>query len=105
MVLKLKFVDVDLQTLNFDLEQLKLAVTDKTRMILAVNLLGNPNDFGAIYDIIGNKDIILMEDNCESMGAEYKGKQTGTFGIVGTFSTFFFSPYVNYGRWTGNHRR
>jgi CDP-6-deoxy-D-xylo-4-hexulose-3-dehydrase len=87
--LKLKFVDVDLQTLNFDLEQLKLAVTDKTRMILAVNLLGNPNDFDAIYDIIGNKDIILMEDNCESMGAEYKGKQTGTFGIVGTFSTFF----------------
>jgi CDP-6-deoxy-D-xylo-4-hexulose-3-dehydrase len=87
--LKLKFVDVDLQTLNFDLEQLKLAVTDKTKMILAVNLLGNPNDFDAIYDIIGNKDIILMEDNCESMGAEYKGKQTGTFGVVGTFSTFF----------------
>jgi CDP-6-deoxy-D-xylo-4-hexulose-3-dehydrase len=87
--LKLKFVDVDLQTLNFDLEQLKLAVTDKTKMILAVNLLGNPNDFDAIYDIIGEKDIILMEDNCESMGAEYKGKQTGTFGIVGTYSTFF----------------
>jgi CDP-6-deoxy-D-xylo-4-hexulose-3-dehydrase len=87
--LKLKFVDVDLQTLNFDLEQLKLAVTDKTKMILAVNLLGNPNDFDAIYDIIGEKDIILMEDNCESMGAEYKGKQTGTFGVVGTYSTFF----------------
>lgn len=87
--LKLKFVDVDLHTLNFDLDQLKLAVTDNTKMILAVNLLGNPNNFDAIKDIIGSKDIILMEDNCESMGAEFKGKQTGTFGLVGTFSTFF----------------
>ncbi|MCL9805114.1 DegT/DnrJ/EryC1/StrS family aminotransferase [Flavobacterium amniphilum] len=87
--LKLKFVDVDLHTLNFDLEQLKLAVNDNTKMILAVNLLGNPNDFDAINEIIGDRDIILMEDNCESMGAEYKGKQTGTFGLVGTFSTFY----------------
>lgn len=87
--LKLKFVDVDLHTLNFDLDQLKLAVTDLTKMILAVNLLGNPNNFKTINDIIGSRNIILMEDNCESMGAEFKGKQTGTFGLVGTFSTFF----------------
>ncbi len=87
--LKLKFVDVDLHTLNFDLEQLKLAVSDNTKMILAVNLLGNPNNFDAIKEIIGFRNIILMEDNCESMGAEYRGKQTGTFGLVGTFSTFF----------------
>jgi CDP-6-deoxy-D-xylo-4-hexulose-3-dehydrase len=58
-------------------------------MILAVNLLGNPNHFDAIKEIIGSREIILMEDNCESMGAEFKGKQTGTFGLVGTFSTFF----------------
>ena len=87
--LKLKFVDVDLHTLNFDLEQLKLAVSDNTKMILTVNLLGNPNNFDAIKEIIGSRDIILMEDNCESMGAEFKGKQTGTFGLVGTYSTFF----------------
>ncbi|WP_396160828.1 DegT/DnrJ/EryC1/StrS family aminotransferase [Flavobacterium sp.] len=87
--LKLKFVDVDLYTLNFDLEQLKKAVSENTKMILAVNLLGNPNDFDAIKEIIGDKDIILMEDNCESMGAEFKGKQAGTFGLVGTFSTFY----------------
>jgi len=87
--LKLKFVDVDLHTLNFDLDQLQNAVTDNTKMILAVNLLGNPNDFDAITKIIGDRDIILMEDNCESMGAEYKNKQTGTFGLVGTYSTFF----------------
>lgn len=87
--LKLKFVDVDLETLNFDLEQLEKAVTENTKMILAVNLLGNPNDFDAINKIINGRDILLMEDNCESMGAEYKGKQTGTFGIVGTYSTFY----------------
>ena len=87
--LKLKFIDVDLQTLNFDLEQLKAAITDRTKMILAVNLLGNPNDFDAIREIIGDRDILLMEDNCESMGATYNGKFTGTFGIMGTFSTFY----------------
>ncbi len=87
--LKLKFVDVDLHTLNFDLTQLRNAVTDNTRMIMAVNLLGNPNDFDAIRDIIGTRDILLLEDNCESMGAEYKGKQAGTFGIMGTYSSFY----------------
>ncbi len=87
--LKLKFVDIDLETLNFDLEALSEAVTENTKIILAVNLLGNPNNFDKIKHIIGIKDIILMEDNCESMGAEYKGKQAGTFGLLGTFSTFF----------------
>lgn len=87
--LKLKFVDVDLNTLNFDLEQLEKAITENTKMIFAVNLLGNPNDFNAINKIIEGKNIILLEDNCESMGAEFKGKQTGTFGLMGTFSTFY----------------
>ncbi|MFG5098542.1 DegT/DnrJ/EryC1/StrS family aminotransferase [Campylobacter lari] len=87
--LKLKFVDVDLETLNYDLESLKNAISDKTKMIMIVNLLGNPNDFDAIKDIVKDKNIILLEDNCESMGAEYKGKQAGTFGVMGTFSTFF----------------
>lgn len=87
--LKLKFVDVDLETLNYDLEALKSAISDQTKMIMCVNLLGNPNDFDIIKAIIGNKNIILLEDNCESMGAEYKGKQAGTFGIMGTFSTFY----------------
>ncbi len=87
--LKLKFVDIDLHTLNYDLEALKDAISDKTKMIMCVNLLGNPNDFDAIKTIIGDRNIILLEDNCESMGAEYNGKQAGTFGIMGTFSTFY----------------
>ena len=87
--LKFKFVDIDLDTLNYDLHELELAISDNTKMIMVVNLLGNPNDFDVINSLIKDKDIFIFEDNCESMGAEYKGKHAGTFGIVGTFSTFF----------------
>lgn len=87
--LKIRFVDIDLHTLNYDLDQLEQAVTDKTRAIMAVNLLGNPNDFGRIRQIIGDRNIVLIEDNCESMGATYQGKQAGTFGVMGSFSSFF----------------
>ena len=87
--LKIKFVDIDLETLNFDLDALEKAVTDKTRLIMAVNLLGNPNDFDRIKSIIGDKKITLIEDNCESLGAQFKGKQAGTFGVMGSYSSFF----------------
>lgn len=87
--LKVKFVDIDLNTLNMDLNQLENAITDKTRAILTVNLLGNPNDFTKIQSLIGEKDIILLEDNCESMGATFNQKYAGTFGLMGTFSSFF----------------
>ncbi|PJB55255.1 MAG: pyridoxamine 5-phosphate oxidase [Bacteroidetes bacterium CG_4_9_14_3_um_filter_41_19] len=87
--LKVKFVDIDIHTLNFDLDALESAVTDQTKVILAVNLLGNPNDFGRISKIIDDKDIILLEDNCESMGAEFGDKMAGSIGLMGTFSSFF----------------
>jgi CDP-6-deoxy-D-xylo-4-hexulose-3-dehydrase len=87
--LKIKFVDIDLHTLNYDLDQLAEAVTDNTRAIMAVNLLGNPNDFDRIEQIINGRDIVLIEDNCESMGATYNGKHAGTFGVMGSFSSFF----------------
>ncbi|KMN48108.1 pyridoxamine 5-phosphate oxidase [Chromobacterium violaceum] len=87
--LKLKFVDIDKETLNFNLDHLEKAITGETKAILAVNLLGNPNDFKRIQNIIEGRNIILLEDNCESMGAQLDGKQAGTFGLMGTFSTFF----------------
>ena len=87
--LKIKFVDIDLDTLNYNLDALSEAVDNNTKLIIAVNLLGNPNDFSKINTIIGSRDIILIEDNCESMGAIFDGKQTGTFGLMGTFSSFF----------------
>ena len=87
--LKIKFVDIDLETLNYDLSKLETAISKKTRAIMAVNLLGNSNDFDHILNLISGTDIVLVEDNCESMGAEFSNKKTGTFGVMGTFSTFF----------------
>ena len=87
--LKIKFVDIDIETLNYDLVQLESAISNKTRVVLAVNLLGNPNDFDFINNIIKDKDIILLEDNCESMGATFNDKKTGTIGVMGTFSSFY----------------
>lgn len=87
--LKLKFVDIDIHTLNYNLTDLKAAVSKNTKAIMAVNLLGNSNDFDQIFDIIKGKNIVLIEDNCESMGAKFKGKYTGTFGLMGSFSSFF----------------
>lgn len=87
--LRLKFVDIDRETLNYDLRALSDAISDQTKAIMAVNLLGNPNDFNAIDALIGNRDIVLIEDNCESMGATFSNRQTGTFGVMGSFSSFF----------------
>ncbi|WMX93114.1 DegT/DnrJ/EryC1/StrS family aminotransferase [Escherichia coli] len=87
--LKVKFVDINKETLNIDIDSLKNAISDKTKAILAVNLLGNPNDFAKINEVINNRDIILLEDNCESMGAVFQNKQAGTFGVMGTFSSFY----------------
>lgn len=87
--LHLKFVDIDKGTLNYDLDQLAEAITDKTRAIMVVNLLGNPNDFTRIDQVIAGRDITVIEDNCESMGATFNGKQAGTFGVMGTYSAFF----------------
>lgn len=89
MGLRLRFVDIDKDTLNIDTGKLESAVTEKTRMVCLVNLLGNPNDFDKIIEICEGKNIIIMEDNCESLGAEYHGKKAGTIGLVGTYSTFY----------------
>lgn len=87
--LHLKFVDIDLGTLNYDLGALAAAVSARTRAIMVVNLLGNPNDFSAIERIIDGRAIVLIEDNCEAMGATFNGRQAGTFGVMGSFSCFF----------------
>jgi CDP-6-deoxy-D-xylo-4-hexulose-3-dehydrase len=92
--LSLRFVDIDAHTLNFDLEALEAAVTSRTTAILAVNLLGNPNDFDAIRRLVDRHDLVLLEDNCESLGANFAGRQTGTFGLAGSYS-FFFSHHMS----------
>jgi CDP-6-deoxy-D-xylo-4-hexulose-3-dehydrase len=87
--MKLKFVDIDRDTLNYNLDALGKAIGPQTCAIMVVNLLGNPNDFDRLKALIGTRDIVLIEDNCESLGATYGGRQTGTFGIAGSYSSFF----------------
>jgi CDP-6-deoxy-D-xylo-4-hexulose-3-dehydrase len=58
-------------------------------MIVAVSILGNPCYFDAIEKICDENGLLLFEDNCESMAAKYKGKYTGTRGVVNTYSSFF----------------
>ena len=87
--LRLIFVDIDRDTLNYDLDQLRQAINERTKAVLAVNLLGNPNDFNEIDAILKGSTAVLLEDNCESLGAELAGRQAGTFGLMGTFSSFF----------------
>lgn len=87
--MKLIFVDINRNTLNLDIDAVKHAITDKTKMIFAVNLLGNSNEYDELLEICDKSNIILIEDNCESLGAKYKGKYLGTIGLIGTFSTFY----------------
>jgi CDP-4-dehydro-6-deoxyglucose reductase, E1 len=87
--LKLVFVDIDIDTLNISYEKIKEAISPKTRAIFAVNLLGNPNNFYSLSKLCKDYSLLLIEDNCESLGATFEGKQAGTFGILGTFSSFY----------------
>lgn len=87
--LKVKFVDIDLDTLNLDINKVEEAITKNTKAIFAVNLLGNPIDYCKLNEIAKKNDIIIIEDNCESMGASLNNKYLGTYGVMGTFSTFF----------------
>ena len=87
--LKLKFLDVELDTLNMDVSRLEEALTPKTRMVVAVSVLGNPCALDILRTFCDKHELYLFEDNCESMGALLNGKLCGTFGDIGTFSTFF----------------
>lgn len=92
--LKLKFVDVELDTLNMDCTQLKKALTPRTRMILGVSILGNPAALDVMKKFAEEHNLYFFEDNCESCDAELNGKKTGTFGHINTFS-FFFSHHIS----------
>lgn len=92
--LKLVFVDVDPGTFNIDTSLVAAAVNEKTVGIVGVNVLGNPANWADLKRIANEAGVWLFEDNCESLGATEKGKQTGTFGDCGTFS-FFFSHHIS----------
>jgi dTDP-4-amino-4,6-dideoxygalactose transaminase len=94
--LKINFIDVDPLTLNVSAEDLIKKVTNKTKLILIINVLGMSPDIKKIRDFCKRKKIILIEDNCESLGARYKNKYLGSFGDFGTFS-FFYSHQITSG--------
>ena len=94
--LKINFIDVDPLTLNVVAEDLINKVTNKTKLILIINVLGLSPDIKKIRNFCKKKKIILIEDNCESLGAKYKNKYLGSFGDFGTFS-FFYSHQITSG--------
>ncbi len=87
--LKLRFVDVEIETLNMDVSRLASAITPRTRMIVGVSILGNPAAVDVMRKCADDRGLHFLEDNCESLGATLNGKWCGTFGHVGTFSTFY----------------
>ncbi len=87
------FVDVDLDTFNLSVNEVKKALTPKTRAILPIHILGNPCDMRALQAICQERRLFLVEDCCEAHGAEVDGRKVGTWGDLGTFS-FFFSHHI-----------
>lgn len=92
--LRLRFVDVDMDTLNLDVTKLERALTPRTRAIVAVSILGNPAAVDVVARFAAEHGLYFLEDNCESMDAEICGRKTGTFGHLNTFS-FFFSHHIS----------
>jgi len=94
--LRLRFVDVEADTLNIDTAQLEAALTPSTRAVIAVSVLGNPAALDKVRAFADRHGLAFLEDNCESLDAELDGKKTGTFGDLSTFS-FFFSHHISTG--------
>jgi dTDP-4-amino-4,6-dideoxygalactose transaminase len=94
--LKINFVDVDSKTLNVKSDELIRKVTKKTKVILLINVLGLSTDIQKIRNFCNSNKIILIEDNCEALGAKFKKKYLGTYGDFSTFS-FFYSHQITSG--------
>jgi CDP-6-deoxy-D-xylo-4-hexulose-3-dehydrase len=94
--LKPVFVDIDIETLNINIDQLKKKITKKTKAIMLINVLGISSDLFEIKKIAKKKNLIIFEDNCESLGSKLKNKYLGTFGNYASFS-FYYSHQITSG--------
>jgi CDP-6-deoxy-D-xylo-4-hexulose-3-dehydrase len=94
--LKLRILDVELDTLNMDVSLLEKALTPNTRAVVAVSILGNPAALDVLRSFCTRRGLYLIEDNCESLDGELNSRKTGTFGDIGTFS-LFFSHHISTG--------
>ena len=86
-------VDCDPDTLNMDMKQAVQAIGPKTKAIMPVHVYGNPCDIGDLYILCRGYGLVMIEDCCESMGAEYNGVPVGHWADVATFS-FYFSHHI-----------
>lgn len=85
------FVDVDINTANIDVSQLKDALSPSTRAVMLAHTLGNPFDIDSVSAFCKENNLYLVEDNCDALGSRYNGRFTGTFGDLGTSS--FYPPH------------
>jgi len=82
------FADVDPVTLNLDPAAVEAAVTERTRAIVAVDMFGFPCELDAFRDIAERHGLVLIEDACESLGAEYRGRPLGAHGPSAVFAFY-----------------
>jgi dTDP-4-amino-4,6-dideoxygalactose transaminase len=87
-------VDVDPETYTLDLDCLERSITSRTRAIMPVHLFGHPEDMDPIMEIANRHGLQVVEDACQSHGATYKGRMTGSFGVAAAYS---FYPAKNLG--------
>lgn len=90
------FVDVDIATHNVKTEMIEAAVSSKTKAIMIAHSLGNPFDLDEVMRVAKKYNLWVVEDDCDSLGATYKGKKTGTFGDLATFS-FYPAHHITMG--------
>jgi len=82
------FVDIDPQTLNLDPRKIEEAITPQTRAIIAVHTFGVPAALDEILEIAKRDQLVVIEDACEALGAEYDGCKVGSFGHAGVFGFY-----------------
>ena len=82
------FVDVSLPTYDVNAELLEQALSSRTRAVMLAHTLGNPFDVEAVVQFAKQHGLWLIEDCCDALGSEYKGRRVGTFGDIGTLSFY-----------------
>lgn len=82
------FVDIDPRTGNLDPTLIEAAITPRTRAIMPVHAFGQPADMSPILEVARRHHLVVIEDACEAIGAEYKGRQVGSFGDVAVFAFY-----------------
>jgi CDP-6-deoxy-D-xylo-4-hexulose-3-dehydrase len=90
------FVDVDIATHNVKAEDIEAAVSPKTKAIMIAHSLGNPFDLDEVMRVAKKYNLWVVEDDCDSLGATYRGQKTGTFGDISTFS-FYPAHHITMG--------